>query len=282
MNFNYIAIVGIGLMGGSFALALKKHGYKGRIIGIGRRVSNLKRAKNMGIIDEYTTNPKSGVKNADLVFLCTPVGQFEGIIDNIKDFLKQGAIVSDLGSVKSHLVKVLHSKMPRGVHFVGAHPIAGRESSGLNGASSDLFTGAKCIITPVEGTNARALATIKKIWRSIGAIPVIMNPDEHDMIYAAVSHLPHVIAYSLVNTITDLRHDLLKFSGKGFRDMTRIALSSTEIWRDICMFNRKELLRMLRRFSSSVSKMIRLIEKKQWEKLEKEFIKAKHSRELIE
>jgi len=282
MNFDRIAIIGIGLMGGSFAFALKEHGYKGKIIGIGRRLANLRKAKRLGFIDEYTTDPKSGVRDANLVFLCTPVGQFEDIIDHIKDHLRQGTIVSDLGSVKARLVRILHSKMPPGVYFVGAHPIAGRECSGLNGASSDLFMGAKCIITPVKGTNTRAIATIKKVWRSVGAIPIIMSPEEHDMIYAAVSHLPHVLAYSLINTITDLRHDLLKFSGKGFKDMTRIALSSTEIWRDICIFNRKEVLRMLRRFSSSISKMIRLIERQQWEKIEKEFIRAKHSRELIE
>jgi prephenate dehydrogenase len=282
MDFNRIAIIGIGLMGGSFALALKEHGYKGKIIGIGRRPINLRKAKKLGIIDEYTTDPKSGVRSADLVILCTPVGQFEGIINNIKNDLKEGTIVSDLGSVKARLVKMLHSKMPSGVHFVGAHPIAGRECSGLNGARHDLFVGAKCIITPVDGTNPRAVAVVKRIWKSIGAIPIIMSPEEHDMVYAAVSHLPHVVAYSLVNTITDLRYDILKFSGKGFRDMTRIALSPTEIWRDICIFNRKEILKMLRRFSSSISKITRLIEAKQWERLEQEFIKAKHSRELIE
>jgi len=282
MNLKRIAIIGVGLMGGSLALALRRNGFSGEIIGTGRRLSNLKKAKRLGIVDEYTTSHATGARDADLVFLCTPVGRFEEIVDDIRGSLRKGAIVSDIGSVKARVVKNIHAKMPSGVYFVGTHPIAGRECSGVDGASADLFRGAKCIITPVEGTNKRALATIKRIWRSVGAIPVTMSPEEHDMIYAAVSHLPHVVAFSLVNTITDLRGDIIGLSGKGFRDMTRIALSSTEIWRDICILNRREILRVLKRFSSSMSRMIRLFEEQRWDRLEEEFIRAKKSRKIIE
>jgi prephenate dehydrogenase len=279
MNLKKIAIIGIGLMGSSFALALRKGGFKGEIKGIGRKKTNLTRAKKLGIIDSYSTDHPGGIKDADLVLLSTPVGHFEEIARSIRKNLKKGAIITDLGSVKARIVKRLDSMMPDGVNFVGAHPIAGKECSGIEGASADLFENARCIITPGKNTDRRALTQVRKIWKFVGARTLTMSPEEHDMIYAAVSHMPHVVAYALINSVTDLK---LPFSGRGFKDMTRIAMSPAELWRDICALNKKDILRTLRKFSSSISRMTQLIEKSDWSGLEKEFNRAIEARQLIE
>jgi prephenate dehydrogenase len=283
MNLNKIVIIGIGLMGSSFALALRKGGFKGEIKGIGRKKSNLARAKKLGIIDSYSTDHSGRIiKDADLVLLSTPVGHFEEIVSSIRNNLKKGTIITDLGSVKARIVKRLDSMMPDGVNFVGAHPIAGKECSGIEGASADLFENARCIITPGKNTDRRALTEVRKIWKFAGARTLTMSPEEHDMIYAAVSHMPHVIAYALINSVSDLKKEMLPFSGRGFKDMTRIAMSPAELWRDICALNKKDILRTLRKFSSSISRMTRLIEKSDWSGLEKEFNRAIEARQLIE
>ena len=282
MKIKKIAIIGIGLMGSSFALALRKRGFRGEIKGIGRKKSNLARAKKLGIIDSFSTDHSGGVKDADLVLLSTPVGNFEDITRSIRKNLKKGAIITDLGSVKARIVKRLDSMMPDGVNFVGAHPIAGRECSGIDCASADLFDNARCIITPGKNTDRKALAQIRKIWKFVGARTMTMSPEEHDIIYAAVSHMPHVVAFALINSVTDLKTDILPFGGGGFKDMTRIALSPAELWRDICTLNKKDILRTLRKFSSSISRMTRLIEKSDWPGLEKEFNRATEARQLIE
>lgn len=282
MDFKKIAIIGVGLIGGSFALSLRKAGFKGRITGTGRNKENLVRAKNLGIIDEYFTAPAEGIKHADLILLSTPVGQFPQIAEIIKEHLKKGSIVTDVGSVKAEVIKTLEHLMPEGVSFVGGHPIAGKECSGINAASSELFNGARCIITPSPNTNKEALEKILALWNAFGSKTVLMNPDKHDSIFAAVSHLPHVIAYALINTIMDLDKDILPHGGRGLKDMTRIALSPPELWRDICSHNRENMIKSLNNFLSSVLHIERLIEKSDWDNLWKEFQKAKTGRQTLE
>lgn len=282
MDFKKVAIIGVGLMGGSFALAIKGLGFKGRIVGIGRREEKLVKAKEKGIIDEYYTAASDGVEGADLILLATPVGKFEGIIDDIKKKIKRGAIVTDVGSVKSEVVRRLQTIMPEGVSFVGVHPIAGSESSGVESTTADLFRGAMCIITPNPQTDKNALEVVSNIWKAMGSKVTIMNPEDHDFIYAAVSHLPHVVAYALINTILNIKDDILPYGGRGLRDMTRIALSPTELWRDICIYNRENILNALKSFSSSISHMIEIMEKSDWSALEREFEKACKGRRLIE
>lgn len=269
-------------MGSSFALALRKKGYKGRITGIGRNRNNLVKAKRRRIINDYSTDPAQGIKDADLVLLAVPVGRFETIVKGMRHALKKGAVVTDVGSVKAEIVRKIEPLMPEGVDFVGAHPIAGRECSGIECATADLYQNALCIITPSAKTRGAALRKIKELWKSVGARTVIMTPQEHDVIYAAVSHLPHVVAYALVNSISRTRKGILHNGGRGLRDMTRIALSSSEMWRDICAYNRAHLLATLRRFTSSVAHLTRLIENSNWSALEKEFIKAKKARQVLE
>jgi prephenate dehydrogenase len=282
MGLDKITIIGVGLLGSSFALSLRRIGYTGIITGVGRREENLIRAKELNIIDEYSTQPAEGVAGADIVMLATPVGLFEKITEDIRYDLKEGAIVTDVGSVKGKLVKRLDALMPEGVSFVGAHPIAGKERAGLDAATSELFWGAKCIITPTEATDEDALEHITELWKQLGCRVLHMTPEEHDTVYSAVSHLPHVVAYALVNSILDLREDILEFGGKGLKDMTRIALSPTELWQDICAQNRDNILESLRDFSSHISRMTKLFEESDWKGLEKEFIKAKKARQRIE
>ncbi len=282
MNFKNVAIIGVGLIGGSFALSLKKHGFNGKITGVGRKEENLVRAKEWGIIDGYSIIPLEGIKDADLILLATPVGQFEKIVENIKQGVKTGAVVTDVGSVKAEVVKKLASLMPEGVSFVGGHPIAGKECSGIDAATSELFKDAICILTPTSNTNKESLERIVELWKLFGSRISLMTPEEHDLIFAAVSHLPHVVAYVLVNTIMDVKEGILHHGGRGLKDITRIALSPTEIWRDICSYNRENMLKALQSFSSSVSHITELIERSDWTGLEKEFIKAKGARQLLE
>jgi len=282
MDFKKITVIGIGLIGSSFALALKKQGFNGTITGVGRNEDNLINAKELGMIDAYSTDHAEGVKDADLIMLASPVGQFEPIINEIKNSIKPGAIVTDVGSVKAEVIKKLEPLMPDNVSFVAGHPIAGKESSGIEEAAADLFQNANYIYTPTPATDRDALAKVIDLWSSIGAITVQMTPDEHDLIFAAVSHMPHVIAYSIVNSILEIDNNMLAYSGGGLKDMTRIAMSPPELWRDICSFNKGNILMALKTFSSSISHMIDLFEKSDWSAIEREFRKAKDAKQLIE
>jgi prephenate dehydrogenase len=282
MDFKNITIIGVGLIGSSFALALKANGFDGKITGIGRNRKNLVRAKKLGIIDSYTTEYTEGVKDADLILLAVPVGRFGTIIKSIRRNIKKGTVVTDVGSVKAGIVKVMGPLMPEGVHCVGAHPIAGKECSGIRCASAELYRNARCIITPDTNTNKGALKKILRLWKKVGSTTVLMSPDEHDVIFGAVSHLPHMVAYALVNSIVKTGNNILPHGGRGLRDMTRIALSPPELWRDICACNRKNILKSLKKFSSSVSRLTRLIERSDWTGLEKEFTKAKEARQVLE
>jgi len=282
MDFKHIAIIGIGLIGSSLALSLKKAGFSGKISGIGRRQENLVRARELGIIDSFTTSHAEGVKNADLIVLASSVQHFKQIVTDIKDELKQGAIVTDVGSVKAEIVNQLEPLMPDGVSFVAGHPIAGKECSGINAASPDLFRNAKCIITPSANTDKTALKKIRDFWEFIGTGTIVMSPEEHDSIFAAVSHLPHIAAYALINAINDVNEDMLQLSGKGLKDMTRTALSPPSLWRDICSHNRKDIILSLKSFSSVISRIMQLIEESDWDGLEEEFKRASEARQLIE
>jgi prephenate dehydrogenase len=282
MHFKNIAIIGVGFIGGSLALALKKNGYAGRITGIGRNRGNLIRAQRRGIIDTFTTDHSKGTKDADLIVFASFVGQFEQIAEKIMGSIKKGAVVTDVGSVKVEIVRKMASMMPEGVSFVGAHPIAGKECSGIDCATPDLFRKAKCIVTPGAKTDKKAVSAVLGLWRSVGSKTVLMSPDQHDRIFAAVSHVPHIVAYSLINAIIDIDGNVIRYGGSGLRDMTRIALSPPEMWRDICASNKKEVLRVLKGFELSMSRMIRFVEKSDWSTLKKEFARAQKARKLIE
>jgi len=277
IKFDRVAIIGVGLIGASLALALKKYGIAAEVKGSGRKEGNLKKAIRHGVIDSYSLNRSEIVEGADLVVLATPVGCFKAVIEEARPFLKKGAIVTDVGSVKGRLAREMEGLMPEGVAFVGGHPIAGSDRSGIDAASEDLFAGAKCIITPTEHTPEEAVRRVTELWTAIGAEVCFLSPEEHDLVFALVSHLPHLIAYALVNTVGDVNPEYIHYAGKGFKDTTRVALSSPELWRDICFKNKENLLDLVQRFQKSLTSMVDAL-RNDSEELEVLFEKAQRLR----
>jgi prephenate dehydrogenase len=281
MFFNKITILGVGLIGASFALAMKRNRLCKEIIGYGRREENLKKAQSKKIIHTFELDPVKACKGSDLILFATPVGSFIDIARKISGSLKKGTIVTDVGSVKGKLVCDMERFMPEGVFFVGGHPIAGSNHSGMDTASEEIFNGAKCIITPTGNTDKSALEKVISLWKSFGSVIKLINPDEHDRIYASVSHLPHLIAYVIVNTVADIDSSYLNFSGQGFMDTTRIASSSPELWRDICILNKDNLLESLEIFKNNLDRVSQYLRVYDSESLEKDFKKARTLREGI-
>jgi prephenate dehydrogenase len=279
MMFDKITIFGVGLIGASFALAMKKNGLCREITGFGRNKGNLSKAVEEGIIDSFALEPENACKGAELVFLSTPVGSFVELARRSASSLSKGAIVTDAGSVKGDLVYEMEKIMPENVHYIGAHPIAGSDRSGIDSSHAALFMNAKCIITPTEHSDEGALKTVIEVWKSLGAQVVTMGPERHDSIYAFVSHLPHVIAYSLVNTVAWKDSSYFEFCGQGFKDITRIASSSPELWRDICLLNRENLLETISLFQKNLDSLSRYLRAYDSDSLEREFIKARTLRE---
>jgi prephenate dehydrogenase len=281
IHFHKVTILGVGLIGASFALAMRKHGLCNEIAGHGRKEGNLIRAKEKGIIDSFDLDPSKACAGADLVLFAVPVGSFVDLLTKIKGALEKNTIVSDAGSVKGRLVRDMEALMPEGVSFVGAHPIAGSDRSGIDPAGADLFKGAKCILTPTEKTGEEALAKITALWQTFGSVIKIMNPDEHDRIYAVVSHLPHLIAYEIMNTVADMDASYLAFSGQGFKDSTRIASSAPELWRDICLLNKDFVLESIEIFKRNLDRASQYIRDSDAESIERDFRKARTLREGI-
>jgi prephenate dehydrogenase len=277
--FEKITVLGVGLVGASFAMGMKKKDLCLHVAGYGRTRENLEKAKARGIIDSFETDPADACRGSDLIFFSTPVGSFLDLAGRSSSAFKKGAIVTDAGSVKGNLVSEMEKIMPRGVHFIGGHPIAGSDRSGIESADAGLFRDARCIITPTAHSNETALKRVSDLWMVLGAKVITMEPGQHDRIYAAVSHLPHVIAYALVNTIATIDPSYLEFSGQGFRDMTRIAASSQELWRDVCMLNRDNLLDMIAAFQLNLDALSRYLRTSDADSVEREFEKARALRE---
>lgn len=284
LHFNKVAIIGVGLIGGSLALVLKRDGLATNIVGIGRGLPNLEAAKRLGIVDTFTRDIGEGVKDADLVVVAVPVLKIAETIRQAAAHLKPGCIVTDVGSVKGAVITEVEPLIPEGVHFVPGHPIAGTEHSGAEAAFPELYIGRKCILTPTPKTDKAALDAVKLVWEATGATVVIMDAPLHDMILAAVSHLPHMIAYTLVNTVGDMEDagvDALSYSAGGFRDFTRIASSSPEMWSDICAMNKEQILKTIDGFRTRLESLRVLIEKEDLSALKTEFGRAKGLRDSL-
>lgn len=287
LHYAQVAIIGVGLIGGSLGMILKRKGLVDRVIGVGRRVENLKTAVKLGAIDRYVADAKDGVREADLVVLATPVDTYDRHLKAWASCLKRGAIVTDVGSVKGTLVEQSEQAMPDGVHFVGAHPIAGKEQTGVAAGTDQLFNGARCILTPTRRTDPRALEQVRAMWQAAGAQVLTMDPHLHDQILGAVSHLPHVAAFALINTLVDLRNqkipslDLAGHSGGGLRDTTRIAASSPEMWRDIFLWNRENVVAFIEAYERSLDQLKQLIKAGDAAGIEKELERAKREREQL-
>jgi prephenate dehydrogenase len=287
VHFTQVTIIGVGLIGGSLGMILKRKGLASRVVGVGRRIENLKKAVELGAIDRYVVDSKEGVRDADLVVLATPVDTYQRHLTEWGSCLKVGAIVTDVGSVKGPLVEQAERTLPHGTHFVGAHPIAGKEKTGVAAGSDQLFMGARCIITPTKTTDRRAVERVQALWRETGSVMLEMDPHLHDKILGAVSHLPHVAAFALINALIDVRDrevpslDLVGHSGGGLRDTTRIAASSPEMWRDIFLWNRHNIVTFIEAYERSLAHMKQLIKSGDAAGIEKELERAKQEREKI-
>jgi cyclohexadieny/prephenate dehydrogenase len=261
--FDRIALIGIGLIGSSLARIIRREGLGGEIVISTRSAGTLARAEELGLGDRYTTDAAEAVRDADLVIVSVPVGASEAVAKEIAPALKEGAIVTDVGSTKASVIAQMQPHMPPHVHFIPGHPLAGTEKSGPDAGFAELFTNRWCILTPPEGTNPDALERLAAFWRACGSNIDTMDPQHHDMVLAMVSHLPHIIAYNIVGTADDLqtvtKSEVIKYSASGFRDFTRLAASDPTMWRDVCLHNKDAILEMLARFSEDLSALQRAI-----------------------
>jgi len=282
--FHNVTIIGVGLIGGSLARVLKAKNLAARITGAGRGRATLEQALKLGVIDSLAPGPAQSVEDADLVVLASPVGTFGKIVSEIGPHLKPGAILTDVGSVKGALIKKIESSILPGSHYVPAHPIAGREKSGVAESTDTLFQGRRCILTPTARTDQKALEAVRDMWTAAGAEVTVMDADLHDKVFAAVSHLPHVAAFAMMCAVAELNtgtEDYIQFSGAGFRDFTRIAGSSPEMWKDICLMNRDNLVQMIDRYLFSLNKFKREISSQDEKRLEKHLKESSDARKRL-
>ena len=261
--FDKIAIIGLGLIGSSIARAARAQGAVRSIVGTARSPQTRKRVVELGLADKVVETNEEAVEGADLVIVCVPVGACGAVAKEIGPHLKAGATISDVGSVKGSVVRDMGPHLPKNVHFVPAHPVAGTEHSGPDAGFAELFDGRWCILTPPEGTNAQAVDRLAAFWRLLGAKVETMTPEHHDIVLAITSHIPHLIAYNIVGTAADVEEvtqsEVIKFSAGGFRDFTRIAASDPVMWRDVFLNNKEAVLEMLGRFSEDLAALQRMI-----------------------
>jgi cyclohexadieny/prephenate dehydrogenase len=283
--FDRVALIGIGLIGSSISHGCRRGGLAGSIVGSARTPATVETAMRLGLIEQGFVTAAEAVEDADLVILCTPVGLCGPIAKEIARSLKPGAILTDVGSVKASIVKDVSPHVPQGVHFVPGHPIAGTEQSGPEAGFAELFDGRWCILTPEPHTDAAAVEKLKKFWEALGSKVEIMTPEHHDLVLAITSHVPHLIAYNIVNTAAHLERvtdsEVIKFSAGGFRDFTRIAASDPIMWRDVFLNNKEAVLDMLGRFTEDLTMLQRAIRFGDGETLHRLFTEARAIRRNI-
>ena len=283
--FDTLAIIGPGLIGSSIMRAARAQDAVRTIVATSRSPETRKRVLELGIADKVVETNEQAVEGADLVIVCVPVGVCGAVAKEIAPYLKAGAIVSDVGSVKGAIVRDMSPHLPKTVHFVPAHPVAGTEHSGPDAGFAELFENRWCILTPPEGTDPQAIEKLTAFWRLLGANVERMAPDHHDLVLAITSHLPHLIAYTIVGTADELqtvtRSEVLKFSAGGFRDFTRIAASDPVMWRDIFLANKDGVLEMLGRFNEDVAALTKAIRKGDGDALYEHFARTRAIRRGI-
>ncbi len=297
--FERIAIIGIGLIGSSLARAVRRDHLAGHVAGCAQTAATRETALELGIVDSAHADPAEAVRDADLVVICTPLGTYADIAARIGPRLMPGAILSDVGSVKQSVIRDLSPHLPDGAHLVPGHPVAGTEHSGPRAGFAELFEGRWCILTPPPGTDRAAVEKVAALWRAVGMTIEIMDPQHHDRVLAITSHLPHLIAYTIVGTVFDLedqlrnqaddggdainRTEVIKYSAGGFRDFTRIAASDPIFWRDVFLNNREAVLEMLGRFYEDLAALQRAIRWGESERLEELFRRTRAiRRDIIE
>jgi len=261
--YERVALIGLGLIAGSMAHAMRRTGLAGEIVGTARSAETREIAREIGLCDRIAETAAEAVAGADLVVLAVPVGAMEAVARDIAPALTQGATVTDVGSVKRAVVEAVGSHLPKGVHFVPGHPLAGTEHSGPRSGFAELFDNRYTLLTPVEGTDPAATARLRQLWEGCGANVEEMDADHHDLVLAVTSHTPHLIAYTMVGVADDLRRvtdsEVIKYSAAGFRDFTRIAASDPTMWRDVFLSNKDATLEILGRFTEELFALQRAI-----------------------
>ena len=283
--FGTVAIIGIGLIGSSIARGIKKYNIANKVVGYAKTLKTRKKAMDLGYMDQVFDSASDAIQNANLVILCVPVGANRDIMIEITDNLSEGTILTDVGSVKAEVIKQLHDIVPDTVSFVPAHPIAGTEFSGPESGFAELFDNKWCVLTPYEKSRKQDIEKVKNFWERLGMNVDEMSPEYHDLVLAITSHIPHLIAYNIVGTATNLaeitRKEVTKYAAGGFRDFTRIASSDPIMWRDIFLNNQEAVLEMLDKFSDDLSSLREAIKKKDGQELQKYFTKTRDIRKKI-
>ena len=284
-TFEKVCIVGLGLIGGSIGLAIKRSNISNQITGYARSNSTLERAIELGLVDSVKNNLQDAVNNSDLVILATPLSTFRELVEEMNPFLKKGCIITDTGSAKLTVIEDLKDILPNGVEFVPGYPIAGTEESGPDAGFAELFDNRWCILTPTEDNSSNAVDLVKGFWESIGSKVEIMDPMHHDKVLAITSHIPHLIAFNIVGTANNLANvtekEVVKYSAGGFRDFTRIAASDPKMWSDIFTYNSDAVLEMLDLFSNDLAKLKAAVIKKDSDLLFSNFEKTREVRKNI-
>lgn len=284
-QFKKLTLIGIGLIGASIAQAARRHGLVDEIVAVARQQTTLDEARSIDLADHYTSDAAEAVKGADLVILCTPLGAFERVMKTVAPHLEPDAILTDVGSVKGHVHKVLNPLLPKNVHLVPGHPMAGTEHSGPLAGFPELFENRWCILTPEPDVDRGAVERLSAFWRAMGSNVDEMSAEHHDLVVAITSHVPHLVAYNIVGTADDLaavsKSEVIKFSAGGFRDFTRIAASDPVMWRDVFLTNREAVLEMLGRFLEDLSSLQRHVRNSDGEALETLFTRTRAIRRSI-
>lgn len=283
--FNQVTIIGFGLIGSSLARVIKQHALAQKIVCADVSADACAKVLELGLAQEATTDLAAGVRGSDLVILCVPVGAMGGVADKIAPALAEGAIITDVGSVKAQVIEALQPRLPSTVHLVPAHPIAGTEHSGPESGFAELFKNRWCILTPLPHTELRAVEKVVNLWEAAGVNIEFMTPERHDLVLGITSHLPHLIAFTIVGTATELEEDtkgeVIKYSASGFRDFTRIAASDPVMWRDIFLNNTDAVLELLQRFTEDLTALQKAIRHHDGEYLYKAFKRTRDIRRAI-
>lgn len=283
-KLNRVCIIGVGLIGGSLARALKRANFCSEIVGAGRHAAHLREAVDLGVIDRAETDFAVAVQGADLIVVAVPLGAMEAVFSQIAPHMSGTAVLTDVGSAKAgvvHAARAAFGSVPP--WFVPGHPIAGTEQSGVSASFAELFEGRRVILTPLRDTDARAVGLVRAMWERTGALVSEMDILHHDEVLAATSHLPHVLAYTLVESLARLgdRDEIFQYAAGGFRDFTRIASSDPTMWRDICLGNREALLAVLARFSGDLAQVTEAVNNADGERLLALFTRAKQARDRV-
>ncbi len=283
-HVNSVCIIGTGLIGGSLALAIRQQGFCNEIIGAGRTEETLDKAVELGVIDRYDTNIAAAVEDADIVVVCVPLGSMRAVFERVEAGRNETTVITDAGSAKQTVIRDAEAVFGAGFqNFVAGHPIAGTEQSGVAAAFPGLYQQRRVILTPTEDTSPAALDLVRAMWQAAGAEVETMSAEHHDLVLAGTSHLPHLLAFGLVDCLNNLDDvdEIFRFAAGGFRDFTRIASSDPIMWRDICLSNRTEVMAMMKRYRDEMERIYRALEAGDGEKLKQIFQRAKKARDAF-